>query len=274
MNASPVQIIYELHVARIDIELRDTRRHGYRTATGKLRPYFTFVFFPKASLVMASSLSSDEPDYRLLAALLFAAMSKSSGQPYGCIPDEIWLNESIAMFAPRLRRLHDNLGITIRSNKEGQLHTGEAERFLKTLKQQVWEALPIYMGKQGTMQSKVIEYLTLHELEDIFRDCLIDYHQCINSETGLSPLAFWETQCFPRSVDPHQLANLLGEGIHRRITHRGIYYQHRLYWQEDLATLTPGTEVLIYPTPSLSRPMTIEVFHQGQWVCSALAGRD
>ena len=274
LTASSVKIIYELHVARIDIELRDTRRREHRTATGRIRPYFTFVFFPKASLVMASSLSADEPDQQMLAALLFAAMSKSSGQLYGGIPDEIWLNESIAMFALRLRRLHDNLGITIRSNKEGQLHTGEAERFLETLKQQVWEALPIYVGKQGTMQSNVIEYLTLHELEDIFRDCLIDYHQRINSETGLSPLAFWETHCFPRLFDPHQLANLLGEGIHRHITHRGIYYQHRLYWHADLATLTPGTEVHVYPSPSLARPVTIEVFHRKQWICSAFMIRD
>jgi hypothetical protein len=139
---------------------------------------------------MASSLSADEPDQQMLAALLFAAMSKSSGQLYGGIPDEIWLNESIAMFALRLRRLHDNLRITIRSNKEGQLHTGEAERFLETLKQQVWEALPIYVGKQGTMQSNVIEYLTLHELEDIFRDCLIDYHQRISNRRNRDLIVF------------------------------------------------------------------------------------
>ena len=274
MTASSIKIVYELHAARIDIELTDTRRREYRTANGRIRPYFTFVFFPKASLVMAFGLSTEEPDQQMLAALLFAAMSKSSDQPYGGIPDEIWLNEGIAMFAPRFRRLHDNLGITIVSNKEGHLHTGEAERFLETLKQQVWEALPIFMGKRGTMQSNVIEYLTLHELEDIFRDCLVDYHQHINGKTGLSPLSFWESHCFPRSVDPHRLARLLGEGLRRTITHRGIYYQHRLYWHEDLATLTPGTEVHLYSSSSLARPKTIEVFHQGQWICSALMSRD
>jgi hypothetical protein len=274
LNASPVKIIYELHIAMIDIDLKDTRRHGYRTATGILRPYFTFVFFPKASLVMASSLSAEEPDQQMLAALLFAAMSKSSDQPYGGILDEIWLNEGTPMFATRLQCLHDNLGITIRSNIIGQHHTGEAERMLETLKQQVWEALPIYMGNQGIMQGSAIEYLTLHELDDIIRDCLIGYHQRVNDKTGLSPLTFWETQCFPCSVNPHRLASLLGEGIHRTITHRGIYYQHRLYWHEDLATLPPGTEVHVYPSPSLSRPMSIEVFHQGQWICSALIIRD
>jgi len=171
---------------------------------------------------MASSLSAEEPDQRTLAALFFAALSKSSDRPYGGKPDEIWLNESTAMFAPRMRRLQDNLGITIKSIKIGQHHTGEAERLLESLKQQVWEALPIYIGKQETMQSDVIEYLTMHELEEKIRDCLIGYHQRINSETGLSPLAFWETHCFPHSVavDPHQLANLLGEGIHRTITYR------------------------------------------------------
>jgi hypothetical protein len=274
MSISTVQIVYEMHSIEFDFELTDTRQRGKRTASGRLRPYLTFVFFPKASLVMASRLSAEEPDQQMLAALLFTAMSKSSDQSFGGIPDEIWINESIAMFAPRLRRLRDNLGIIIRSKEEGQLHTGEAERFLETLKQQVWEALPIYVGKQGTMQSNVIEYLTLQELEDIVRECLIDYHQRINSETGLSPLAFWERHCFPRLFDQHQLENLLGEGIHRHITHRGIYYQHQLYWHADLATLTPGTEVYIYPSTSLASPVTIEVFHREQWICSAFMIRD
>jgi hypothetical protein len=274
LNASLTQIIYELHSVRIDIELRDTRRREYRTSTGRIRPYFTFLFFPSASLVMASTLSADEPNQQMLAALLFAAMSKSSHQSYGGIPDEIWLNESTAMIAARLQRLHDNLGITIRSNRIGQHHSGEAERFLETLMQQVWEALPIYMGKQGIMQSNVTEYLTLHELEDILRDCLIGSHQSVNDKTGFSPLTFWESHCFPRPIDPHRLARLLGEGIHRKITHRGIYYQHRLYWHEDLATLPLGTEVHVYPTPSLDIPMTIEVFHQGQWICSKLMSSD
>jgi hypothetical protein len=269
MSISTVQIVYEMHTIEFDIELKDTRRRGDRTASGRLRPYFTFVFFPKASLVMASSLSAEEPDQQILAALLFTAMSKSSDQPYGGIPDEIWLYESTASFAPRLQRLHDNLGITIRSNNIGQHHTGEAERILETLKQQVWKALPIYMGNQGIMQGSAIEYLTLHELDDIIRDCLIGYHQRVNDKTGLSPFTFWETQCFPCSVDPHRLACLLGEGIHRTITHRGIYYQHRLYWHKDLATLPLGAEVHVYPSPSLARPMTIEVFHREQWICSA-----
>jgi hypothetical protein len=101
MSLSTVQIVYEMHTIEFDFEVKDTRRREDRTASGRLRPYFTFVFFSKASLVMASSLSADEPDQQMLAALLFAAMSKSSGQLYGGIPDEIWLNESIAMFALR-----------------------------------------------------------------------------------------------------------------------------------------------------------------------------
>jgi hypothetical protein len=238
MSISTVQIVYVMHSIEFDFELTDTRRRGKRTASGRLRPYFTFVFFPKASLVMASRLSAEEPDQQMLAALLFAAMSKSSDQSFGGIPDEIWINES------------------------------------ETLKQQVWEALPIYVGKQGTMQSNVIEYLTLHELEDIVRECLIDYHQRINSETGLSPLAFWERHCFPRFFDQRQLEDLPGEGIHRHISQRDIYYQHQLYWHADLATLTPGTEVHIYPSPSLARPVTIEVFHREQWICSAFMIRD
>jgi hypothetical protein len=122
MSRSTLHIFYEMHTIEFDNELKGTRRRRHRTASGRLRPYFSFVFFPKASLVLASNLSVEEPDQQMLATLLFAALSKSSGQLYGGIPDEIWLKESIAMFAPRLRRLHDCLGITIRSNMERQLH--------------------------------------------------------------------------------------------------------------------------------------------------------
>lgn len=274
MTVSSMKIIYEIHVACMDIALKDTRRRGYRAETGAIRPYFTFVLCPIANIVMASCLSPDEPDWQTLAALLFAVLTASSDRPYGGKPDEIWLDESTTEFAPRLQCLHDNLEIAIKSNKTELHFRGEADRFLETLKQQICEALPTYIGEWGTMQGNGTEPLTLDELEDVMKDCLISYHQRINSETGLSPLLFWQSHCFPSPVDPHLLASLLGEGISRSITPQGIYYQHRLYWHQDLAALAPGTKVYIYPTPFLSRPMTIEVCHQGQWICSAFVNHE
>ncbi len=86
MSRSTLQIFYEMHTTEFDIELKDTRRRRYRTASGRLRSYFSFVFFPKASLVLASRLSVEEPDQQMLATLLFAALTKSSDKPYGGRP--------------------------------------------------------------------------------------------------------------------------------------------------------------------------------------------
>jgi hypothetical protein len=227
MSASTVQIVYEMHTTEFDIELRDTRRRGYRTANGRMRPYFSFVFSLKASLVVAFSLSAIQPHQRTLTALLYAAMTESADRPYGGLPDEIWLYESTASFAPRLQHLRDNLGITIRSITKGEHPTGEAERFLEMLKQQIWETLPANVGVQGIKQEDVREYLTLHELEDVLKKCLIDYHQRTNSETGQFPLTFWQTHCSPCPADPLRLASLLGGGINSTINRRGIYYQNR-----------------------------------------------
>ncbi len=43
----------EIYTLVFDIELQDRRRRGYRTASGRLRPFLTFVFAPIASLMVA-----------------------------------------------------------------------------------------------------------------------------------------------------------------------------------------------------------------------------
>jgi hypothetical protein len=68
----PVKIICESHSIVLDIELVDTRRRGYRTARGRLRPCFTFVFAPAASLALAFSLSADRLERQTIAALLYS----------------------------------------------------------------------------------------------------------------------------------------------------------------------------------------------------------
>lgn len=93
------------------------------------------------------------------------------------------------------------------------------------------------------------------------------YHRSVKSRTGQSPLAFWQTYCFLIPVDPHRLAKPLGEGIRRAVLGSGIPYYGRCYWHNELAALLAGTEILIYPTPSLSFPESVEVFMRDSWIC-------
>ena len=114
MSMPAAQIVYEIHSAVWDIDLVDTRRRGYRTAKGQLRPCFTFVFAPAASLALAFSLSADPLERQTIVTLLYAVMMQPADQLCGGIPNEVWLYESTASFASSLRRLCEDLGILLR----------------------------------------------------------------------------------------------------------------------------------------------------------------
>lgn len=95
------QVVLEIHSLVVDGEIIDRRHCKYRTASGRIRPYFTFCLAPKACLVMSLTLSADRPDQRSLAALLYAAILQSQEKPYGGIPDEIWLYSQIPVLYKR-----------------------------------------------------------------------------------------------------------------------------------------------------------------------------
>ena len=268
MSTSGSQVVYEIHTLVVDGEIIDRRHFKYRTARGRIRPYLNFCLAPKAYLVMSFTLSVDRPDQRSLAALLYAAIMQSQEKPYGGIPDEIWLYSQIPV-GPPLQEALKTLGITLRAISDELPLSGEVERFIATLKRDVWETILDYTGLQESQPEEITGSLTLREMEDAIRHYLTQYHQRVNSRTGISPLTFWQTHCVTEQADQHRLTELLGERIPRIVTHKGIHYQARRYWHDNLAELSPGTEVLICPTPSFSTPRIIEVFFQGKWKCSA-----
>lgn len=237
MNFSPGQNVYELRTLLLDIELKDVRQRSYRAASGKLRPYLTIVFAPVGSFVAAYSLSPEPPNQRSISALLFRAMTQTEAHPFGGIPKEIRFDGSAAP------------------------SKGGGEQFLEMLQARLREALSDHRGPIAEAANP-----TLDELEHILKDCLAEYHRSATSEWKQSRLA---AHRFPGASDPRRLATLLGEGVRRAVTSTGILYHTRRYWHDELASLPPGTEVIIYPTPSLTIPKSVEVFHQGTWVCTA-----
>ena len=268
MSTSGSHVVYEIHTVVVDIEILDRRHRKYRSASGRIRPYLTFCFAPKASMVMSFILSLDRPDQRSLAALLHAAILQTEEKPYGGIPDEIRLYSQI-LVGFSLQKALDTLGITFRTLSDKLSPSGEVERFIATLTRDIWGAILDYTGFQGSQPVEVSKSLRLHEMEDALRSYFAQYHQKLNSETGKSPLSFWQTHCVSVRANQRQLTTLLGEHIPRTVTHQGIHYRAQRYWHDNLAELGPGTKVLICPTPSLSTPRTIEVFFQGEWKCSA-----
>ena len=267
MSLTPEQIVYELRTLLLDIEIKDVRLPRYRAASGKLRPFLTVVFSHAGSFIAAYSLSPEPPDQQSISALLFRAMTQSGDPPSGRIPREIRLDRSTAPFAPRLQGMCDDLAISLRPLTGEHPSTGEVERFLETLHDSIREALPVYMGPIAGNETV---NPTLHELEDILKNCLAEYHRSANNEKRPSPLA---AHSFPGAADTRRLARLLGEGVRRAVTTKGVSYHTRRYWHDELASLPPGAEVTIYPLPSLSTAESVEVFHQDRWVCTASAYR-
>ncbi len=264
MNLSTEQLVYELRTLLLDIEIKDVRLRRHRAANGKMRPYLTVVFALAGNFVAAYGLSPESPNQQSISALLFRAMAQPGD---GSIPKEIRLDRSAAPCAPHLQDACADLGISLRPLTDEHPATGEGERFLETLQSRIREALPAYMGP---MAGNEMVHPTLGELEHILKDCLAEYHCNANSGERQSPLAMLG---FPGAADPRRLVRLLGEGARRAVTSKGISYYARRYWHDELASLPPRTEVIIYATPSLAIPKSVEVFHQGTWVCTALVYR-
>lgn len=262
------QITYQIHSALLDIDVVDTRRALYLTAKGRLRPSFTFVFAPEAGLIPAHTLSTDPPTRQTITALLYKAMTQPADQTSGAIPGAIWLDEHTSSFASSLQRLSVKLSIPIRCYPIDLHLTGKAERFLAPLNKHIWSALPSHAGDGQGDRTK---YLTLEDVEDILEDYLKDYHQSPNSQTGESPLICWQHTCSPASADPRKLAQLLWEDTLRTLTHRGIRYKGLWYWHDKMKTLSLGSKVHIFATPSLSLPESIKVFIRGTWITAKVS---
>ena len=180
MSLSPEQIVYELRTLLLDIEIKDVRLPRDRAASRKLRPFLTVVFALAESSVAAYSLSPEPPDRQLISALLFRAMMQTGDPPCWGIPKEIRLDRSTAPFAPRLQGAYDDPGISLRPLAGEHPPTGEVERFLETLHSRIREALPVYMGPIAGNEAV---NPTLHELEDILKNCLAEYHCSANNES-------------------------------------------------------------------------------------------
>lgn len=263
MSLSPEQLVYELHTLLLDIEIKDVRLPRYRAASGILRPYLTVVFAPAGSTVPAYRLSPEPPNQQSISALLFRAITQAEAHAFGGIPKEIRFDGSAAPFLPHLQGACDDLGISLQPLTGEHPSTGEGERFLKTLQSRIREALPAYMGP---MAGNETVHPTLDELDHILKNCLADYHRDANNEGRQSPPAM---HGFSGAVDQRRLVRLLGEGARRAVTSKGISYHARRYWHHELASLPLRTEVIIYATPSFTIPKSVEVFHQGTWLCTA-----
>jgi hypothetical protein len=102
MSTSGSPLVLQVHTTLINVEIVDRRCRTYRTASGRLRPYFTFCFAPEAHLVMSYTLGFDPPDQRSLVTLLHAAIMQSPKKP-----TEVYRMKSGSLARSHLRSLYN-----------------------------------------------------------------------------------------------------------------------------------------------------------------------
>lgn len=266
------QIVYQIDHTPIDVLVRDMRSERYRTKSGEVRPWLTLTMDSRSRLMMAAQFGYDRPDRFTVAAAIRDSLLTSKSKPYGGIPDEIWVDRGKELLANHVEQIASELGIRLFPGPPHQPQLrGRTERFFGTLNTRLWSTLPGYVASNTTERNpNARAELTISELVDEFWAFVERYHHEVHSETGETPIDYWNGHCFAPPVDPRRLDILLMERARRKVGKIGIRYKSREYWHDALASLV-GESVLVRAGPSYAAPDEIEVFHDGHWVCTAFA---
>jgi transposase InsO family protein len=272
----PHRIVWQVdHKAPLHVLVRDLRAPSHRTASGEVRPFLTLVVDSASRLVMTGLFSYDAPTRFTVAAAIRDAILTNERKPFGGVPDEIWIDNGKDLIARHVYQLAEGLGVKMVPGPphEPQVR-GIVERLHETLDTRLWSTLPGYVGPNSVRRNpKAKAELTVAQLDEHFQAFVERYHREVHSETGQSPLTFWQEHATPLPVDEpllRLLDVLLREPAQRRVLKAGIKYAGQRYWHPELAVLV-GDYVLIRAAPHYTAPDEIEVFFEGQWRCTAFA---
>lgn len=224
----PHRIVWQIdHQAPLDVLVRDLRAPSHCTASGEVRPFLTMVVDSASRLVMASLFSYDEPNRFTVAAAIRESILVSEHKPYGGVPDAIWTDNGKDLIAQHVYQLAEGLGIKLVPGPphEPQIR-GIVERLHETLDTRLWSTLPGYVGSNVVERNpRAKAELAISQLDEHLRAFVDRYHHEVHSETGQTPLEFWEQHATPLQVDApltRLLDILLKEPSTRRVHKDGI----------------------------------------------------
>ncbi len=279
LRHDPHRIVWQIdHKDPLHVMVRDLRAPSHRRPSGEVRPFLTMVVDSASRLVMAGLFSYDEPNRFTVAAAIRDAMLgglTNEHKLFGGVPDEIWIDNGKDLVAHHVYQLVEGLGIKLIA---GPPHApeirGVVERLHQTLDTRLWSTLPGYVGSNVVARNpRAKAELTISQLNEHFRAFIDRYHNEVHSETGQTPLEFWQQHATPIPVDEQLLRlldMLLKEPATRRVHKDGIKYAAERYWHPELSVLV-GEDVLVRAAPHYTAPDEIEVFFEGKWRCTAFA---
>jgi putative transposase len=265
-------ITYQIDHTPVDVLVKDLRSKPYQTKSGEVRPWLTTCIDSRSRLLMAAVFGYDHPDRYTVATAIREAVLTSEQKLYGGKPHEIWVDNGHELLAHHVLQLTQALQIVLHPCKPHRpQEKGIVERFFGTLNTRLWADQPGYVASNTEERNPHAQAkLTLAELEERFWTFIHRYHQEVHSETGETPLEYWEKHCYAEPADPRELDVLLKEPIDRVVAKDGIYYRNRIYWHAMVPDLV-GKHVEIRAEPIYRAPDEVEVFLDHQWMCTAKA---
>jgi putative transposase len=266
-------VVYEIDHTQVDVLVCDLRSEKYRTKSGLVRPWLTLVIEAQSRAVLAAVFSYDQPDRFTVAEAIRRALIITDTHPYGGIPGEIWVDRGEDLVSRHVRLICIALHIKLHPTYCPE-HKPHVERFFGTLNTELWSEQPGYTDSSVAKRNPTAERDASHviaTLEAKFWGFInTKYHVRDHSALGMSPLRFWDENCFTEAPDPRKLDVLMMEPEQRKITKGRISLDGRLYFHPELATIV-GEHILVRRTTHYGPPDFIEVYKDGAWVCTAVA---
>lgn len=265
-------VVYQVDHTPVDVLVKDLRNTRIRNQSGEVRPWLTMLVDSASRMVLGTIFAYDHPDRFTVAAVIRQALIQDEKKPWGGIPRAIWVDNGKDFVSRHVQTLCREIGTELKILPPHQpQQKGIVERLFGTFNTRLWSTLPGYVGSNVVERNpNVRATLTLSELVTQFEQFLQQYHNETHSETDHTPINFWNEKCFTEPIDIRRLDVLLMSSETRRVLKTGIKYAGRQYWHPNLAVLV-GDSVALRIEPSYSAPDTVEVFHNGQWVCTAYA---
>jgi putative transposase len=256
----------------------DIRRPKYQTSKKEKRIYLTGVLECNSRRLLAARFGYDQANRFNVAAVLRDAIL------IGGIPDQIWTDKGGEFTSGHVAELLKEFNIHLEITSHPELK-GRIERIFRTFNEQLWVEQPGYVGSHtGQRNPNNRPELTISELEKGFWKYIDEKYHCRphselpykegtdsdEPKVRMNPLEYWNEFCFAEHIEPRRLDVFLTDRKAHVVGKKGIKHDGRKYWHDTFSEVA-GEDVIVRSAPYYEGPDEIEVFYQGNWLCTAFA---
>jgi putative transposase len=243
-------------------------------ATRPCRPWATLFIDAYSRLLMGWALALAPSTATVLTALRMGLVVEPERDPFGGVPGALRPDRGLEFAAEALAGVAATLGMRMLPASAYTPHLkGKVERLNRTVAQDFLCTLPGYTDgprdAAGRLYGSGSPPLTFERFAAAFHSW-VDHYNTARPHAGLAgqtPLARWLADPTPvREVPAAELRFLLLAGAERRVTKHGVRLGGLHFVAPELNGRV-GQTVEVRWMPHDLR--TIEVFHLGQWLCTA-----